>query len=125
MFNLIETRNRHFRQVCRNIMEQAPAGQTFSTAELAGRAARHKAPCYYCTYEYALRSLRVLRHGRMAFREGRRLDMWREIDAKVSGRQARTGESLPVALANVLATSTASQFFISPRRAHALVCELF
>lgn len=121
MLNLIETRNRHFITACRRIMSQTPAGTPISRSEVALKASMSPAPCYYCTYTYALRMLRVLRHGRLTLRRDRRLAMWQEINAKVTAlMDKRPGTSLPVALSYVLASSTASQFFISPATALSL-----
>ena len=118
MLNLVETRNRHFIARCRQLMADTPAGHEISRADIAERAAMSPAPCYYCSYDYALRMLRVLRHGRLNLRRDRRLAMWQEIDAKVTALMERRPEyNLPRALAHILASATASQFFISPSTA--------
>ncbi|MDE5734561.1 MAG: hypothetical protein K2H83_05390 [Duncaniella sp.] len=121
MMNLIDTRNRHFITRCRQIMLDTPAGEPISRESVARRAAMSPAPCYYCTYEYALRMLRVLRHGRLPLRNDRRRAMFEEIDARVARLQElRPGTSLPTALAHVLAEGRASQYFISPATALSL-----
>lgn len=121
MMNLIDTRNRHFIARCRRIMLETPAGEPISREKVARQAAMSPAPCYYCTYEYALRMLRVLRHGRLPLRNDRRRAMFEEIDAKTARLQElRPGMSLPAALAHVLAAGRASQFFISPATALSL-----
>lgn len=125
MLDLIETRNRHFREACLRVMARLDAKSNPSLRMVAELAAREPAPFYYCTFEYALRCLRVLRHGRLRMRTERRRAMWAELDSKVRARQERTGESVSEALARVLASSGASQFFISPERAYLLACQLF
>ncbi|MCH5325719.1 MAG: hypothetical protein J1E29_00780 [Duncaniella sp.] len=121
MLTLIETRNRHFIDRCRAIIASSPRGYTISRAEVARMAAESPAPCYYCTFTYALRMLRLLRHGRLRLRRDRRLALWMEINTKVDRLLAlRPGTSLPTALANVLAEGNASQFFISPATALSL-----
>lgn len=121
MLDLVNLRNRHFKEACRRVMAQSD--RPLTTAEIAARAASQPAPCYYCTYEYALRCIRVLRHGRLHVKEGRRARMWREIDGKTRLVQERHGISLPAALMRVLAECTASEFFISPQRAYILACQ--
>ena len=124
MLDLIETRNRHFREACRRVISRLGAGQEITPRIVAELAAREPAPFFYCTFDYALRCLRVVRHGRLSMRSPRRAAMWAELNSKVAERQALTGESLPEALSTVLSSCGASQFFISPARAYSLVCEL-
>lgn len=125
MMNLVDTRNRHFLARCREIILATPLGEPVSREKVASEAAMSPAPAYYCTYEYALRMLRVLRSGRIAMRNDRRRAMWEEINAKVSRLQAVSpGTSLPTALAHVLAAGGASQFFISPATALTLAQKL-
>lgn len=124
MLSLIETRNRHFLRACRDIILSLPAGRDIDLAEVAAKAAASPAPHYYCTYEYALRMIRVLRHGRLTLRRDRRLAMWEELSAKTALYEARHGCRLPEALANVLASERGSQFFISPSTALRLVQRL-
>lgn len=124
MLSLIETRNRHFLAACREIIINLPSGKEINLADVAAKAAASPAPHYYCTYEYALRMLRVLRHGRLSLRRDRRRLLWEELNTKVSMLMARRGCRLPEALASVLASETASQFFISPSTALRLVQRL-
>ncbi len=124
MLSLIETRNRHFLTACREIIINLPSGKEINLADVAAKAAASPAPHYYCTYEYALRMLRVLRHGRLSLRRDRRRLLWEELNTKVSMLMARRGCRLPEALASVLASETASQFFISPSTALRLVQRL-
>lgn len=121
MLNLVDTRNRHFIARCRQLIAETPKGQPISRADIARRAALSPAPCYYCSYEYALRMLRVVRHGRLTLRRDRRLAMWEEINAKVTSLMERRPEyNLPRAVAHILASATASQFFISDATALSL-----
>lgn len=93
--------------------------------EVARRAAMSRAPHYYCTYDYALRVLRVLEHDRMPMRRDRRLEMFAEIRAKCHRYMSSLpGMKLGDALAIVLASEGASQFFISPSTALRLVQSL-
>lgn len=128
MQSLIETRDRHFLNVCRKIIrDHYPAKLTLR--EVAERAVMSPAPHYYCTFEYALRMLRVMRHGRLKLRNDRRLEMWKEINTKVEKLMRRQGYSLIDALSNVLAGEPASRFFITPDTAFRLLyrakCEDF
>lgn len=121
MLTLIDTRNRHFIERCRAIMAATPRGELISRAEVARKAAESPAPAYYCTHTYALRILRVLRHGRLKLRNDRRSAMWHELNERVTRlMERRPGISLPTALTHVLAEGHASQFFISPARALSL-----
>ena len=124
MLSLIETRNRHFLDACRTIILNMPRGREINLAEVAAEAAMTPAPHYYCTYTYALRMLRVLRHGRMPLRRDRRLELWTELNEKCSRLMERRGCNLPEALSNVLASEGASQFFIAPSTALKLVQRL-
>lgn len=124
MMSLIETRNRHFLETCRQIILDLPAGREINLAEVAAQAAASPAPHYYCTFTYALRMLRLLRHGRLPLRNDRRRLLWEELNVKTGIVMARRGCRLPEALANVLATHSASQFFIAPETALRLVQRL-
>lgn len=124
MLTLIETRNRHFIESCRRIMRSLPSGEEINLMRVAMAAAKSPAPHYYCTFTYALRMLRVLRHGRIRLKRDRRLDMWEELDAKCSRYMERHGCRLPEALCNVLASESASEFFIAPTTALRLVQRL-
>ena len=97
MLTLIETRNRHFLESCRRIMRSLPSGEEINLMRVAMAAAKSPAPHYYCTFTYALRMLRVLRHGRIRLKRDRRLDMWEELDAKCSRYMERHGCRLPEA----------------------------
>lgn len=121
MLNLIETRNRHFIARCRQLMAETPAGKPISREDIAHRASMSPAPCYYCSYGYALRVIRVLRHGRLPMRRDRRLAMYEEINGKIDRLMERNPSyTLPRALGHILASASASQFFISPARALSL-----
>ena len=117
MYSLIQLRNRHFLEAARRVVATIPAGHPVSLAYVASQAALEPAPCYYCTFEYALRMLRVLRHGRLRLRNDRRLPLWHELNNRVNRLMSTTGYSLDFALAHVMASGGASQFFISQARA--------
>lgn len=117
MYSLVTLRNRHFLEAARRVVATVPAGHPVSLRYVASAAALEPAPCYYCTFEYALRMLRVLRHGRLHLRNDRRLALWKELDVRATRLMERHGYRLDFALANVLAAGHASQFFISPDRA--------
>lgn len=125
MYYLITLRNRHFLEAARRVISSIPAGHPVSLRYVASQAALEPAPCYYCTYEYALRMLRVLRHGRLKLRNDRRLALWEELDRRAGRLMERHGYRLDFALANVLADGHASQFFISPARAMDLLRSSF
>lgn len=125
MYSLIALRNRHFLETARCVLSTIPAGHPVSLAYVATEASLQPAPCYYCTFEYALRMLRILRHGRLKLRNDRRLLLWQELDSRVSRLMDRHGYRLDFALANVLASGHASQFFISPARAMDLLRAYF
>lgn len=125
MLNLVDVRNRHFLAEVKRIIDSAAPGTVPDLQSVAARASLSPAPTYYCTYDYALRMLRVLRHGRLRLRRDRRYALWTELDAKASRIMERRGVSLPVALASVLASGHASQFFISPSTALKLVYRYF
>ena len=114
MLSLVTLRNRHFLNSVRSILLSLPAGVQPDIEAVAAKAAMSGAPAYYCTYDYALRMLRVLRHGRLKLRRNRRLELWSELNVRVSRLMESREMSLPTALANVLASGGASQFFISP-----------
>ena len=123
--SMIEMRNRHFLDAARRVMKTIPAGHSVDISYVARKAASSPAPHYYCTYEYALRVLRVLRHGRMPMRRDRRLEMFNEINDKCSQLMAQQpGLHLPDALTFVLASERASQFFIAGATAEKLVQQL-
>ncbi|MBP3303762.1 MAG: hypothetical protein J6L68_02795 [Muribaculaceae bacterium] len=124
MMSLIETRNRHFLEACRRVMRNLPAGEEINITKVAMTAALSPAPHYYCTFMYALRMLRVLRHGRLALRRDRRLALWEELNVKCTAYMSRTGCKLPEALGYILASESASQYFIAPATALRLVQRL-
>lgn len=125
MMSMIETRNRHFLDAARRVMKTIPAGHSVDISYVARKAAASSAPHYYCTYAYALRVIRVLRHGRMAMRRDRRLEMFSEINDKCERLMAQQpGLKLTDALAFVLASERASQFFIAGSTAVKLVQQL-
>lgn len=122
---LIDTRNRHSLEACERRLRALGPREEINLARLAYRASTSPAPHYYCTFTYAMRMLRVLRHGRLPIRRDRRLAMWEEINAKCDRYMERHGCNLPQALGYVLATERASQFFIAPTTAHRLVQRLW
>lgn len=124
MNNLIEIRNRHYLNACLNIIRHLDPREAIDLQDIAMRAAKSPAPRYYCTFDYALRMLRVLRHGRLKLRNDRRTRMWNEINTKVDGLMRKKGVSLIDALAHLLAVEPASEFFISPATAYHLVLQL-
>lgn len=103
MLSLIETRNRHFLAACREIIANLPAGEEINLARVAEEAAQSPAPHYYCTFTYALRMIRLLRHGRLPLRNDRRRLLWEELNIKTAIVMARRGCRLPEALSFVLA----------------------
>jgi len=124
MYSLVTLRNRHFLEAARRVLSTLPAGRPVSLEHLASLTALEPAPSYYCTFEYALRMLRVLRHGRLKLRNDRRLALWEELNMKCTVYMARTGCNLPEALGYILASESASQFFIAPSTALRLVQRL-
>ncbi len=124
MLSLIETRNRHFLAACRAIISSLPAGCEINLTQVAEQAAHSPAPAYYCTFTYAMRMVRLLRHGRLPLRNDRRRMLWEELNVKTAILQARRRCRLPEAMASVLASSGASQFFIAPSTALRLVQQL-
>ncbi|MDE6378266.1 MAG: hypothetical protein K2K72_05935 [Duncaniella sp.] len=125
MMNFIESRNRHFIEAARRVIRELPAGESISIVEVARKAAMSRAPHYYCTYEYALRVLRVMAHGRLGMRRDRRRAMFEELRAKCDRyMEAHPGCRLPEALGYVLSSESASQFFISESTALRLVQQL-
>ncbi len=80
---------------------------------LATMAAESAAPCYYVSYDMAVRTVRELRRGQLATLSPLRRRMWEEIDRKVASFEAR-GMGYHRAVSAVLRTATASSFFISP-----------
>lgn len=123
MLNLIDTRNRHFLAAARRVLAALPAHRPINLADVAREAAMMPAPHYYCTYDYALRVLRVLRHGRLTLRTDRRLEMFTEINDKCQRYMDRHACRLPEALGYVLSGESASRFFISPSTALRLLRE--
>lgn len=120
MLTLIEKRNRDFIDASRKVIAAMKANgerHLMTFTEIAIRTAAYPAPCYYVSHEYALRVLRVMRHGRLTFRRDRRREMFEELDRKVRQLQDKTGMSLNYALWNVLEHSSASSFFINPSTA--------
>lgn len=124
MLSLIETRNRHFLEACMRINPMILSSDSANLSEVAVQAALSPAPHYYCTFDYALRVLRVLRHGRLKLRNDRRLAQWMEINGKVDKLIAAKGYSLIQALTHVLSFDHASQFFMTPASAVGLLYKL-
>ncbi|MCM1077058.1 MAG: hypothetical protein NC411_06835 [Bacteroides sp.] len=121
MLSLLDLRDSHFITVAGSIIRKLPAGTHVDIESIARQASQSPAPMYYCTYDYALRMLRVLRHGRLTLRRDRRLKQWEELNERVSRLMEKRAIRLPEALANVLAEGNASQFFISPSTASTLI----
>lgn len=118
MFDLIELRDRDFLNACRNLRNK-PEGSKMSLCRLATRATESSAPCYYVTFDYAHRMLRLLRKGRIPSGYNRvKLQQWEEIKGKVDRIRQRYGiKDDASALGIVLARGCASRFFITPRQA--------
>ena len=74
MSNLMNLRDRHFMDACREIIKNLDPTMEINMREVAQRAAMSPAPHYYCTFEYALRMIRVLRHGRLKLRNVERAE---------------------------------------------------
>lgn len=124
MLTFLEDRDRHFLAALRKAISSLPAGEKIDIEALAMRVANSPAPAYYCTYPYALRMVRVLRHGRLTLRRDRRLALWTELNERASRLMRLRGIRLPHALATVLADGHASQFFISEATAVSLARQL-
>lgn len=120
MMTLLSLRNRHFLTAVHSILHSLPATSPVDIDAVAAKAALSPAPAYYCTFDYALRILRVLRHGRLTLRRDRRLELWTELNRRVIRLMESRSMTLPEALANVLSAGHASQFFISPATAATL-----
>ncbi len=118
MLALIESRDRDFLNACRNIRNK-PEGSKLSLRRLATRASESYAPCYYVTFDYAHRMLRLLRKGKIPPNYNRiKLQQWEEIKGKVDRIRLRYGiKDDTSALGIVLARGYASRFFITPRQA--------
>ncbi len=120
MLSLVETRNRHFMEMCRRVMASIPPYEEIRISEVARMAANQEAPFYYVTYTYALRVLRVMRHGHIKMQNDRRAQMFREIMKRCEKKMIRYDCDLAGALTMVLAEGRASQFFISDSTAERL-----
>ncbi len=118
MFDLLETRDRDFLNVCLSIRNKS-GGSTIPLRKLATRATESCAPCYYVTFDYAHRMLRMLRKGKIPPNYNRmKLQQWEEIKEKVDRIRLRYGiKDDASALGIVLARGCASRFFITPRQA--------
>ena len=121
MLSLIDIRNRHFLIAAQSVIDSLPPGVPVDLLYVADRASRLPAPHYYCTYQYALRMVRVLRNGRIRLRNDRRLALWRELALRAERIMTLRGERLGNALSCVLAEGGASRFFISPATAASLI----
>ncbi len=114
METIIDTRNRHFLNAARRIIDAIPRNRRVDLSAVAAKVASSPAPAYYCSFLYALKMLYVYRRGNIHLREGRRKDLWAELNAKVEDLLEFCGGSIAEALSLVLARGCASQFFISP-----------
>ncbi|MDE6484759.1 MAG: hypothetical protein K2L14_05150 [Duncaniella sp.] len=121
MLELIERRNRDFSRRCKEIMELNHAPESLSA--LASRAAASEAPCYYVSYDMAVRTVREYRRGELATISPLRRAMWAEISRKVDSFEAR-GYGYHRAVEAVLRTATASSFFISPVTARHIAAKI-
>lgn len=121
MLTLLHLRNRHFLTAAQTLISTLPAGTRPDLDAVAAKVALSPAPTYYCSYDYALRMLRVLRHGRLRLRRDRRLALWCELNTRATRLMESRGVSLSEALASVLADGHASQFFIAPATALSLL----
>lgn len=118
MLDLIESRDRDFLNTCLSIRNK-PEGFNLPLHLLATRASESCAPCYYVTFDYAHRMLRLLRKGKIPPKYSRmKLQQWEEIKEKVDRIRLRYGiKDDASALGIVLARGCASRFFITPRQA--------
>lgn len=115
MLDLVDRRNRDF---ALRVAEITSIGKgSLSIEEIADAARKSAAPCYYATYSYALRMTSLVIAGRLPVKNTRRNRMWHEFAAKVRKRMERSGCRYTHAIAYVLASATASEFFISHDRA--------
>ncbi len=121
MLELITRRNRDFAQRCKEIMALNHAPESLTS--LAARAASSAAPCYYVSYDMAVRTVRELRRGELTTISPLRRAMWEEISRKVASFEAR-GYGYHRAVEAVLRTATASSFFISPVTARHIAAEI-
>lgn len=114
MFESMETRDRDFLTVCRNIGRNCN-GERLTSCRLVKRAVETAAPGYYVTFDYAYRMLRLLRNGRIPAGYSRiKLQQWEEIRDKVDKVKTCYGmRDDATALGMVLAGGRASRFFIS------------
>lgn len=121
MFSLIDIRNRHFIDAAQRFVDSLPKDFYIDIATIAARVASSPAPCYYCNYLYALRMVYVYRNGHIKLKEGRRKALWAELNRKVDAVIERHNCPVSDALALVLSRGQASQFFISPITAAAIL----
>lgn len=109
--DMIERRNRDLLRAARAIYAASPV--PMSQQELAAQAARSQAPCYYVTYDYALRVLSRMRRGGRPDGDELRQRMYAEMEAKAAEIQRRRPQAtLGQAVASVLAECRASAFFV-------------
>ena len=121
MLEQIERRNRDFARRCKEIMELNHAPETLTS--LATRAAESEAPCYYVSYDMAVRTVREYRRGELATISPLRRAMWEEISRKVAAFEQR-GYGYHRAVETVLRTATASSFFVSPVTARHIAAKI-
>lgn len=120
---LSRRRHKDFLAACRRIVASQPKGaQPLMVGDVARLAAQSPAPCYYVSFDYALRMYnRILRQGTSGVL-GPMGRCWQEIADKVRGMVDRSEGRLSVkqAMARVLAGESASSFFLSPPTARRL-----
>ncbi|MDE6415775.1 MAG: hypothetical protein K2K68_01960 [Duncaniella sp.] len=121
MLELVDRRNRDFARRCKEIMELNHAPESLSS--LAAKAAASAAPCYYVSYDMAVRTVREYRRGELGTISPLRRSMWEEISRKVASFEAR-GYGYHRAVETVLRTATASSFFISPVTARHIAAKI-
>ena len=121
MLPFTQLRNRHFLEAAKKIIDSLPKDSVIDITSVAIKAASSPAPHYYCTFIYALRMIYVYRHSKQPMKEGRRKQLWRELNQRVDDHIAEHGGTVTDALQKVLSAGNASQFFLSPVTAANLV----
>jgi hypothetical protein len=109
---LLSQRDREFLAECRRLRDAAAARRENPTnSQIVGQAILARPSCYHVSYDYALSAIYRHRAGQRQPRGTRRL-MWDELQAKVAAK-TNSRRNIGQALADVLASSRPSRFFIS------------
>jgi predicted Rdx family selenoprotein len=116
-------RNQQLRYAVGQEMEQSrKAGKPIEVAEAVHRVVhRPTTGGYYVGVDHVVQMWRKWRKGRMPHMEPLRRQMWDELLHKVVERQRATGCNNLSAICHVLASATASRFFITDSTALKLV----